>query len=293
MAIVVPRFNLLFLMAPGTACSVVGKALIEQLDGVWLPATDIFDGTRLKLNRKHHDLAALYEARLLTSDQRRGLTVFVTVRNPYDRLVTTWQRLASNRHDESLAIRERNVQKLRQTGMDKSDIARRMTALKKKQVVATRRSHIARLAGFNLWARYAVWRFEREDARSDRPDEARRRRLFPYIDGVDYVIRYEALQAGLSEVLRHTGCGRTFTLPRRNVTPGKKSLSDLLERIDCAIFRRAVRSASPGIRAWSRRIGGGVSAMHCHARSSQPVMAVAEMKFNSHLAFAVPCVSYT
>ncbi len=43
MAIICRKYNLLFIMNPRTACNAVGKALINELSGEYIPATEIKD----------------------------------------------------------------------------------------------------------------------------------------------------------------------------------------------------------------------------------------------------------
>jgi len=220
-AILVSNFNLLFLMVPGTACSVIGKTLIEELGGVWLPSSDILKGDRLVMSRKHHDLAELVHHGVLSEGERSNLLVFATVRNPYDRLVTHWKRMASDWYQGSLRVQRDNIDRMG-SSLSANERSVRLRHLRRKMWIARRRSFLVRFAGFNFWIRRTINLFEKTDSEARDPALARRLRLYPFTGGVDHLIRYESLQAGLQQVLGKAGCDRTVEIPRRNVTPGKK-----------------------------------------------------------------------
>ena len=225
MAIHLTSQRLLFLMVPGTGCSVIGRALIEQAGGRWLPEADIHAGGRVVMSRKHHDLQQMFEHGLINADQRRDLSVFATVRNPYDRLVTYWQRMAGDWDRESFAVRK-NIIRRNAGGFSKAEVERRLRVLGRQRFRRRIRSRLAKLAGFNRWVQRTIRMYAGQDARSKNPDAARVLRLFPLTAGVDCVIRYEKLGEGLNGVLQEAGFGQEIELPRKNVTPGKRAFNE-------------------------------------------------------------------
>jgi hypothetical protein len=59
--------------------------LLPHLAGEYLPPEDLVDATGRKvLDRRHGTLRRLLDVRLLTPQERAGLFVFATVRNPFD-----------------------------------------------------------------------------------------------------------------------------------------------------------------------------------------------------------------
>lgn len=102
MAIVCRPHRLLFIMAPRTGCSTVGKVLVESFDGVFIPAESVLDDRGFaRVPRKHTALRELLDHGFLTPDERRSLFVFTTVRNPFDSLVSLYSKL-KHKHQSHL-----------------------------------------------------------------------------------------------------------------------------------------------------------------------------------------------
>lgn len=95
MAIICRDAGLLFIMAPRTACTAVGKALLESLNGEYLPDSDILNSRGdFVVQRKHCTLNQLIENNVLSKYERSKLIAFSTVRNPYDSLVSLYHKLS-------------------------------------------------------------------------------------------------------------------------------------------------------------------------------------------------------
>src|SRR5690554_2687991 len=99
MAIICEDLKLLFIMPPATGCSVLGGVLQKQFGGRYLPEQDIRSNGR-HLSRKHNSLPQLFEHQVLTVEERDQLLVFATIRNPFDRWVTYYQRLVGEWTEE-------------------------------------------------------------------------------------------------------------------------------------------------------------------------------------------------
>jgi hypothetical protein len=94
MAIICHSYNLLFIMAPRTACTATGKVLLEELNGEWLPEETINDDIPEKrIPQKHTTLEKLLSGNVLSPSKADSLFKFVTVRNPFDSLVSLYIKL--------------------------------------------------------------------------------------------------------------------------------------------------------------------------------------------------------
>ena len=213
MAVLCRDHNLLFIMVPGTGCSVIGGVLRECLGGEWLPEKDLFEGPRLKIAHKHCTVPQLLEHGQLTHAELNDLTVFATVRNPFDRFVTEYQRLVGGWTEQSLAHQEkwRNAKPEHQ-------------AYHARRVKRTnRRVALAKALGFDGWlaGKLAKWRFETRWMPRDERHERLMRLTYPLTEGVSTFIRYEALEDDLNRVLTEAGVTSPVQLPHHNKTPGK------------------------------------------------------------------------
>src|SRR5690606_23489876 len=111
MAIICRDHRLLFIMVPGTGCSVVGNLLIEEFGGEWIPSSNIIVDNRIAVQRKHSRLPELIRTGLLTPEEVEEYLVFATVRNPFDRLVTYYQRLIGPWVEYSHGVRRRAIER--------------------------------------------------------------------------------------------------------------------------------------------------------------------------------------
>lgn len=222
MAIVCHDLKLVFIMVPGTGCSVVGKVLTEQFGGEYLPDRDIIQGGRVVHQRKHNSLPQLLRDGLVDKELLNDYTVAATVRNPYDHFVTYYQRLVGDWHENSLGVQRRMVER-RRASMTDREYSANIEVLERKSIRADRRRRLLKAAGFNMWLARTVLRSSAKTAKSaEHVDEARRDVLFPMLEGVDVVMRSERLEEGLNELLRSQGADVKVDLPRLNTTPGKK-----------------------------------------------------------------------
>lgn len=83
----------LFILNPRTACTAISKLLVDQLDGRWIPAEDVYCDGELVAERKHTTLHELIEQDLVTTDALNNLTVVTGVRNPFDSLVSLYSKI--------------------------------------------------------------------------------------------------------------------------------------------------------------------------------------------------------
>jgi hypothetical protein len=202
----------LFLMAQGTGCTAVaGGVLIPKLDGEYFPAAHIFDHQgNLRLNHKHARLAQLKREGLLTDEEADGLFKFTTVRNPFDRLVTDYLRLRS-------VLREA----LEKLPSNPDEVLKRNPSLKSPSLV--RKIKLANQYPFSDWVERQL-RVRGTRGRLRRPFSPYQepRSMFKgYIEGADFVMRYERLQEDFNEVLRRIGVDEPIEIPKINVTKAR------------------------------------------------------------------------
>ena len=196
MAILSQTHRLLFVMTPRTGCTAIGKLLVDALGGVFLPQEDVLDERGLFLvQRKHCTLAQLRAHRILTDAQRRSLFAFGAVRNPFDSLVSLYAKLAV-RYQPSLQDSNSWVHKVKGYAED---------------------MEYCRTHSFPEWIehRYAPSVWDRLKGAGKKTLNAR------YVDGLDFVMRFECLQHDFEEALRRAGITQVLTIPNINVTANR------------------------------------------------------------------------
>lgn len=196
MAIICRTVGLLFIMAPRTGCSAIGRALISEFDGVWLPESDILspDGL-LIVGRKHCTPSQIIEHRILSGEEMESLFKVTCVRNPFDSLVSLYTKrrdFPMERLNDASFWMHRVPEALRE--------------------VECCRSHT-----------FAQWIKRRYRVRSLLAAlGVRRAGMFDqFTQGADFVMRFENLQEDFDEALRRVGVEEKITIPRVNRTLGR------------------------------------------------------------------------
>jgi hypothetical protein len=192
MAIICRDYNLLFIMTPRTACTAIGELLCEHYGGQFLPAEDILDSRGLTLvDKKHSTLSDLLKHKLLTAEEAKSLLKVAAVRNPFDSLVSLYfkQRL---KYQPLLA--------------DSASWVNRLPGYAKNM-------RYARAHSFNRWVLRVSYRKLINRLLGFRPSM-----FADHTRGVDVVMRYESIEADLSEVFRKAGMGSKADIPVVNRT---------------------------------------------------------------------------
>lgn len=226
MAIICREHKLLFIMVPGTGCSVVGRVLRQELGGEWLPEQPLRRNGRTVLQRKHNTLVDIMDNGLLSEEERSDYLVFATVRNPFDRWVTYYQRYAGDWIDEYSGFAERQIERDRDRfELSEEEYERRLKSRDRDMQRHTKRRRIIRRIGFNNWMKASLLRWYWSGTKEGEVSPLEKY-AFPMLDGVDVVMRQEQLEAGLNEILKIGGTGRSIELPRKNLTAGKKPYTE-------------------------------------------------------------------
>lgn len=190
MAILCRDIGLLFLQAPHTGSTSLGTLLREELGGEKLLEERVRDDRgRIVLRQKHQTLPQLLKAGLITQERREGLLVVVGVRNPFDLVLTEYAR---SRETGAISAPQRVLRSLgRSSNFSSADFER----------FVSRRYQPGRLYRF-----------------------VGRRPFVPvdWTEGVDHIVRFEDMQAGLDAALAKVGVTEPHRLPHRNPTESRR-----------------------------------------------------------------------
>jgi hypothetical protein len=93
MALISKECRILFILNPRTGSTAVASALAQATRAEYIPPQVILDEAGyVKVPRKHSTMHQLLRERLLTREDLNGFTIFTTVRNPFDSLVSIWAK---------------------------------------------------------------------------------------------------------------------------------------------------------------------------------------------------------
>lgn len=181
------RYHYIFFANPQTASKAIARTLQQALDGRPIPEREVTRGGELLVRKHHATWQQLQDAGLMTRAQLDALFKFTSVRNPYDLLVSRYLKRKGRFVDEPDKYR---------WAQDNPKIKASMEA--------------AQELPFPEWVAGQLKRHKEKDTTVKGPLE--------YLDHADHVIRFEALQAGFDEVLRHLGVAGPIAIVSENVT---------------------------------------------------------------------------
>ena len=217
MAIICRDHKLLFIMVPGTGCSAIGGVLRRDLGGEFLPDEPVSNGASVLLGKKHNTIDQLLKYKVLSKEELNELLVFAAVRNPFDRFATEYQRLLGDWYDRAFDSKWFDG-----TSEDvKKKVIRRINA----------RRFLFRRIGFNNWMKAKLLKWEIQ--RWLKPGKNKDRHLhlvYPMINGVEVLIRFEHLEDDLKGVLQRAGIESPLSLRHGNKTPGKRPFQEYYSR---------------------------------------------------------------
>ncbi|PSF38661.1 hypothetical protein C7H19_03910 [Aphanothece hegewaldii CCALA 016] len=233
MAIICRDYKLLFIQVPGTGCSSITDVLIEKFGGEELPKSDLLLAGSYKLvGIKHNTVSQLINFNLVTKKELNSYVKFATVRNPFDRLVTDYQRCTGRWWEEGL------IEQLK----DPNSPANRSGKINRKLYVRKfqREIKLARLEGFEKWLwrkivlpqRFDKWvasefkSYLKRNALCLTKDALKINIAYPYIEGVDEIIYHEHLERDFNRILKKVGINEFISIPHTNKTPDKIPYQD-------------------------------------------------------------------
>ena len=227
MAIICRDYKLLFIQVPATGCSSVSKVLIEKLGGEKLPQKDIMLAGKYKLvAQKHNTLKQLVGFNLISRQELKSYLTFGTVRNPFDRFATAYQRYISSWWERMIQSDDPNCPANRSGQAHRERYVRNV----QKQI------QLAREGGFEQWlsrkillpqrfdrrVKFAPKRWFRKQPLLLTKNSLKMNIAYPLLDGVDEFIRFEHLESDLNNILNQVGVAEYIPIPHTNKTPGKK-----------------------------------------------------------------------
>lgn len=227
MAIICRDYKLLFIMVPITGCTAIGKVLKEKFGGEYLPQQNIVRDNKQIFGMKHNTIAQLREYNLISEEELNSYLKFATVRNPFDRYASRYQKLVGSAVESQVDVSNPNnwYHHIHEGDREK---------LRKKKL---RDVEQARAEGFETWLLKEIgYSRSTKQALKDAINtllkgekhitQKKKDRLYPCIEGVDEVIRFEYLERDLNNVLSKAGIKEAISIPVTNKTPGKKSYQD-------------------------------------------------------------------
>lgn len=197
MAIICRSYGLLFIMTPRTASSAVGKALREELEGEFLPSEEILDTKgKILVDKKHNTLQELIKGRFLTQKYASSLLKFTCVRNPFDSLVSLYEKKRS-KYQKHLTNPNSWVHKLPSAYIEDMEFCK---------------SH-----SFDEWIKKNY-----KSAPIDYVLGRDRKSMYKkYVKGMDLVINFENISHDFELVLQKKGISKEASLTHFNSTPKK------------------------------------------------------------------------
>jgi len=193
LAIISYKKRFIYLLNPRTASTATGQALRKATEAYFVPARDIEDKQgKIVVPRKHTTIKQLREHEIVPEETLQAFFKFVTVRNPFDSLVSAWSKKV---HDYSHLLDDPD------SWVHKSP----------NYAEGLRRA---------VGSTFAEWIAEQYDHKFKSGRGASMNRNF--IRDVDHVLRYETLEEDFREVAGHLDMGADIEIPRSNVTKGRR-----------------------------------------------------------------------
>lgn len=198
MAVICPEQRLLFNIAPRTGRTTVAEVLRAELNGSDIPAPDDPAARRAGVPVKHATLGQLLAIGAVGPQQRAGAVRLQRRAQSHDSIASRHVKQASGYRGlegygddfiERSAQRRQSVGSAQQHSFEEWLVDKYVESLRRR---LSRRLRSLR-GGGNKW-----------------------------LEGVDFVMRYERLQDDFDEALRRAGVERRLTIPRVNVTPGRE-----------------------------------------------------------------------
>lgn len=225
MVLICSKHKLMFVMVPATGCTALGEVLKKEFNGKIFPKKSLFEDGK-KVRQKHTSIQQLLKYGLMTKEELDQYLTFATIRNPFDRFTSLYQRRVGSwsqaELDKDKEALNRLEKKMKETNIDDLE-EDRVEFLKNSIENRVKRMNKAQELGFDAWL---------EDFASKYLEEYNGKKmslLYPMINGVDQLIRYEFYENDFNMLLKN---GKIIALddwvniPQNNPTQGKKKYQD-------------------------------------------------------------------
>lgn len=202
-------------MAPGTGCSSIGKVLIKKLNGKFIPNDNIYDGKKV-INFKHTSIEEIIKYNIMSRNDLIIHLKFTTIRNPFDLLASEYQRFIGDWIIKSTKFRkEKHNEKF--LSIDRAKQIQKEAQSQGFEVWLEKR------LSFSHYKSSFIKRMKLKIKYSTSP--YLRSRIYPLINGIDKIIRFENLEGDFNNLLKEAGIikrNEWINIPKINPTPDKK-----------------------------------------------------------------------
>ena len=258
MAVLSRSLGYLFIMAPRTASTATAIHLCTRYEGQRIPRRDLHnpDGT-IAVDRKHATLSTLIQHGVIKAAQVNRLFTFTAVRNPFDSLVSLWVKKRTS-YQELVGDPTSFVE--RKPGL--ADDLRWVLDHTFDEWVAHEYGHLDDGGPHHLYG--------------------------GYIDGVDFIMRFETLQGDFAEAMRRIGVRDPEPIPMLNETEGREAdyrryysreTRDLVARIFAADLEVFGYRFDP-----AKVVVSGASAASLEERARRAERAAAQARWQARVA---------
>lgn len=184
MAVYSEEYKYIFFANPQTASKAIAKTLRERLSGRALPDRELTRNGKLVARVHHTTYAQIVDAGLLSEEHLAKLFKVTCIRNPFDQLVSKYIKYC-DRNGNNPA---------------------KYPWLEGASAPLPENS-------FPQWIEWLGKRFEEMDKIAKGPMD--------FLDHADHVIRFESIQAGFDEFMRHIGVTEHLSVTEYNITKAR------------------------------------------------------------------------
>lgn len=226
MAIICRDRKLLFIMVPSTGCSSIGEILIPRFGGEYLPKKDVYQNGQRILESKHNSIKELVTFEAISPIELPIYFKFATVRNPFDRLASEYQKALQDDLIDKRIYWER-------TKLPVNASPEEQTYLQELEKKLKQQREQVKKVGFETWLEHRIGAHKKVSfldktrfyLKSLSDPYHMPKAYSPLIGGVDEVIRFEHLEEDFNALLKRLGLIKRhehIAIPNVNPTTGKK-----------------------------------------------------------------------
>ena len=226
MATICRKHKLLFIMVPATGCSSIGQTLREKFSGEFIPKVPLYQNSEILIDCKHSSIRQLVKYGYLSRVELSIYLKFATVRNPFDSLVTKYQRFTGEWAKDFLAKEESKLDQ------DISEYKKKCAKITIKNI----KNQIKKVKdqSFEEWLKdyFLKNSYYQQTYLTNKIKNKIKSfmisnyypNISPLLTGVDEIIRYEFLEEDFNMILKKSGIIKSsewIPLRKQNITKGK------------------------------------------------------------------------